>query len=131
MKDWVTFSVLAKEKKIHKTTVHAWKNRGLKARKIKGIWMTTYADVDEYIRTHHGVFSTHNRPGNTQKPRTVKITSQINVYSEDYGAMSAKEIADALGISKRRVNQLLKSAITKLKTQVTTVYGVVDVNHFL
>jgi len=67
-----------------------------------------------------------------KKRKTVKkINTQSNVYSEDYGAMSAREIADALGISKRRVNQLLKSALTKLKKQVTIVYGDIDVDHFL
>lgn len=60
-----------------------------------------------------------------------EVAKKSNVYSEDYGAMSAREIADALGISKRRVNQLLKSALTKLKNQVTIVYGDIDVDHFL
>jgi transposase-like protein len=128
---WVTFSDVAKARKIDKTTVHVWQHKGLKAHKINGIWVTTYEDVDEYVRTHCCVSRTRNGPGNTRKPKTVKTVTPSNVYSEDYGAMSAKEIANALGISKRRVNQLLKTALTKLKTQVITVYGDVDVNHFL
>ncbi len=127
---WVTFSDVAKARKIDKTTVHVWQHKGLKAHKINGIWVTTYEDVDEYVRTHCCVSRTRNGPGNTRKPKTVKTVTPSNVQQSDEECMSIKAIANALGCSQQTVSQTLKTALTKLKTQVITVYGD-DVNNFL